>query len=320
MAHNLTVRRDGAVEMAYIQGLSPWHGLGNSVEKGTSIDGWIKAAGMDWSVGSSKVHYQFGNEDFIVDDRIVLHRGDTGAALGVVSSSYKIVQPRETLEFFQDLVESVGLEMVSAGTLFGGRRFWATALIGEEALLDSRDVVKGYLLISTSADGSLATTVRHTSVCVVCDNTLRMAHSSEGAKVRTVHSAQFDPEAAKKTLGAAPRTFSSFMEVARRLASAPMTEVQALELTQDLVESEGKTSARIMELFRGAAQGSELDGRRETAWAWLNAVTEWGNHEKRGKSESHKLNSALFGSGDRLMVRGLEAAMEFAGIEELEDA
>ena len=83
-----------------------------------------------------------------------LHRSDNDAPLGIVSSSYEIVQPNEAFDFFRDLIHSIGLEINTAGTLFGGKRYFVSAKIGEQALIQN-DNIRGYLLFTTSADGTL---------------------------------------------------------------------------------------------------------------------------------------------------------------------
>src|SRR6202044_3294118 len=101
--------------------------------------------------------------------------------------NFKIVQPGAVLEFFRDLTAAAGFTLETAGTLFGGKRFWALAAIGETAsIADPADKMKGYLLLSTACDGSMATEARYTTVRVVCNNTLSSARSA-GAKVRVTH-------------------------------------------------------------------------------------------------------------------------------------
>jgi len=48
MAHNLEML-NGQAQMAYV-GETPWHGLGTQVEADITVDGMIKAAGLDWTV------------------------------------------------------------------------------------------------------------------------------------------------------------------------------------------------------------------------------------------------------------------------------
>ena len=45
MSHELTTRADGRVEFAYLASDgTPWHGLGQALDDGTSLDAWREAA------------------------------------------------------------------------------------------------------------------------------------------------------------------------------------------------------------------------------------------------------------------------------------
>lgn len=109
-----------------------------------------------------------------MSDRFVLARSDTQAALSVVSGDYQVVQPKVVLEFYRDLVEQRGYPLETAGALAGGRKVWALARTGPVAGVadDAADKLGAYVLLATSCDKTLATTVTFTSVRVVCQNTL----------------------------------------------------------------------------------------------------------------------------------------------------
>ena len=133
-------------------------------------------------------------------DLKALYRSDNNAPLSIVGSDYNIVQPGEVVDFFSDLLESHNMEMSSCGSLFDGRRFFATAKLNDITIIPG-DVITGYLLIATSLDGSLATVAKTTSVRTVCSNTLTMAMNEKTANVIKVpHSTQFD---ASKEIGRA---------------------------------------------------------------------------------------------------------------------
>jgi phage/plasmid-like protein (TIGR03299 family) len=314
MSHELTMRDDGTVEMAYV-GERPWHGLGTKLPEGTPVAEWIGAAGMEWTVEQSPVEFMVGDEKHSFPDRFVLHRSDNHLSLGVVSSDYCILNPAECLQFFDDLVTSVGLSLETAGTMFGGKRFWALARIGEQAMIDNHDRIKGYLLLSSSADGLRATEARHTSIRVVCRNTLRMSDMKDAeGQVKISHRSQFVAENVKRKLGIAPKTFETFMENMRRLADVRMSDAKAETMTRKLLgkdeEKTGKRFEKVMELFRGAAVGSELPGVQGTAWGWLNSVTEAVDHHAKSKSDARKLDSILFGAGEKLKATALGQALE----------
>lgn len=323
MSHELTTRANGTTEMAYV-GKTPWHGLGQQLTEGASIENWTVAAGMNWRVKRSKVRYfadAGGTDQRTWDDNHVLLRSDTGAPLGLVSDGYKVVQPKTVLEFFRDLTDNAGYQLHTAGTLFGGRKFWALAKVAD-AYVQGADKVGGYLLLSTSCDGSMATECRETTIRVVCNNTLSMARDA-GHKgvIKVGHRSVFNADAVKGRMLDSAEHFATFMDQTRRLASIRVTNAMAEEFVRKLLrpsETElnreietiraPKGEAEILSLFRGNAMGGTLLGVAGTAWGLVNACSEYVDHRQTAKSDSHRLDRAFFGSGDALKTRAFDLA------------
>lgn len=321
MVAAVTTRQTGFAEMAYV-GETPWHGLGQSLKEGASIETWRQAAGMDWSINRCPVQYGLGGDIQTCEDAHVLFRSDTKASLGIVSPRYQVVQPAEVLEFFRDLTETNGYSLNTAGTLFDGKRFWALAKVGEDAVVMGEDRVGGFLLLSTSCDGSLATTAKFTTVRVVCNNTLSMALKKSAASAGTFtlrHTTKFDPQQAKDKLGLATGQFSEFMLAARNLAKKSVTNKKAGDFVESLLKDTktvlsdnvrgSRQYARIMGLFNGSAMGGTLLGAEGTLWGLVNATTEFVDHHARAQTIDARLTSAWFGRGDELKSAALERAL-----------
>ena len=315
MSHELTVRANGAVEFAYLASDgTPWHGLGQALQDGTSIDGWREAAGMDWRIRRSQVRYAVDRdaEQFItLPEQHVLFRSDTNAPLGVVSNKYQVVQPGEVIEFFRDIAKAGGLELSAAGTIYGGKRFWATAKIGEAAPASVADKIGGYILISTSADGSLATEVRRTTVRTVCKNTLQMAMADAKASIKVSHRSVFDPASVKEFMGLNTAAWDSFRHTVTRLANIEMLEDEAVEMTARVFgggEKVRETAGykKVLSLFNGEGMGSTLDGVMGTRWGFLNAVTEYADHHVRARTDENRFVASQWGAGADLKARTLE--------------
>lgn len=321
MVAAVTVRKDGKAEMAYV-GELPWHGLGEKLEQGASIEEWQVSAGMDWRIQRSMVRYVPGaGKDFItLPDQHVLFRNDTGLALGIVSDKFKVVQPAQVLEFFRDLVETAGFQLTTAGTLFEGRRFWAQAEIGAEGIVVGDDVVKGKLLLATAADGTLKTTARNCAERVVCNNTLSIALGEKGRhEVAISHRSRFDPKAVKTQFGLAANGFNMFMVQARQLSKRSLTTEKAEAFVETLLTATkivthddvraSKAYQQIMGLFEGAGKGATLRGVEGTLWGVTNAVTEYVDHLARAATQSNRLSSAWFGRGDALKSEAWDRAV-----------
>lgn len=321
MSDAVTVRKNGFAEMAYV-GAKPWHGLGQALEPGAAIETWQRAAGMDWQIHRTPVCFATHDDEVeVMAGRDVLYRSDTREGLGVVSTRYQIVQPGEVLEFFRDLVTDNGYELTTAGTLFGGSRFWALASIGEEETIVGNDRVGGYLLLSTSCDGSLTTSARRTTVRVVCNNTLTMAlQAIDQPECRVSHATTFQPAAVKAELGLARDAFHDFTAAARDLAKVRLTQKSADEFLETLLTDTRTVTAKtvpntapfraIRQLYDGAGQGAQLAGSKGTAWGLVNAVTEYVDHHAAAKNDSNRLANAWFGRGEKLKTEALQRTLE----------
>jgi len=66
---------------------------------------------------------------------------------------------------------------------------------------------------------------------------------------------------------------------------------------------------KVQALFDGQGRGAELAVAKGTAWGLLNSVTEFVDHERRARSQEHRLDSAWFGQGAALKQRALDQAL-----------
>lgn len=318
MAHHLTITNAGTAEMAFV-GATPWHGLGQILLPDASIEEWRHAAGMDWEIKRTNVQYTNG-ELHNWNDNHVLYRSDTNNPLAIVSPKYKEVQPMQVLEFFRDMVEKNGFSLETAGTMKGGRRFWALANTGLGGEVVDGDNVKSYLLLVTSCDGGLATTAQFTSVRVVCNNTLQMSlGESLGTRVSVRHSTAFNPNSFKAELGLnANEVYADFMDRMKGYANTSLSGSQAEEIIEAMFAKKGVTIPirvtkgfkSVMQLFNGVGKGSQIDGVAGTAWGLVNAVTEYSDFHIRAKNQEYRLDSAWFGAGRSLKENILELVAE----------
>jgi len=289
--------------MAYV-GQVPWHGLGESLPAGQPLEVWLTEAGLAWSVLEKPVQFAPDHDLRFFDGHKVLYRSDTQAALSVVTDRYKVVQPREVLEFYRDLVKDQGFQLETAGSLKGGRKVWALARTGEEMLLQGQDKVKAYLLLATAYDGSLATTAQFTSVRVVCNNTLQMAVGNTEAAVRVRHNTDFDANAVKAQLGLQVSAWATFRSAVTRMANTKISPEKAKHILVNLFgdeelpsDDQPKAVGKVLDLFNGGAVGSDLDSAKGTAWGLINSITEHIDFHQRARSQDNRLHSAWFGNG-----------------------
>lgn len=302
--------------MAYA-GQRPWHGLGNKLAQGQSIEQWKKSAGMDWAIEESEVRYITGRNGVgmlsAYPEQKVLYRSDTQAPLAIVSKRFKVVQPGEILDFYRDLTELGGFELETAGVLREGRKVWALARTGQSVQLKGKDQVDGYLLLATACDGTLATTAQFTSVRVVCNNTLQIAVGDRQGAIKVPHRSHFDPEVVKQQLGITVAAWDGFVARMKALVATPVDpdSVDGLlrrvltypaQLGQARVINEQAVRS-VRALYDGGGKGATLASSRGTAWGVLNSVTEYVDHHRRARSDDYRRDAAWFGQGARFKQR-----------------
>jgi phage/plasmid-like protein (TIGR03299 family) len=122
---------------------------------------------------------------YVIDDRVATVRSDSGAHLGITSSSY---EPHQYGPWLIDELGSIldvaagDLGVGSAGELKRGAYAWVQIEVPDGITIGG-DTVRPFILAATSADGSMATTYRSCVQRVVCDNTLDCAMAERGNAV-----------------------------------------------------------------------------------------------------------------------------------------
>ena len=334
MAHLLDMSNN-RVNMAY-HGETPWHGLGQRLTPGADLTTWQAEAGMEWEALKAPVEYTrqiVGLNGMpqsvrdVADNNFVLYRNDTGAALSMVTDRYKAVQPKTVIEFFRDLTERYGYQLETCGSLKGGARIWALANTRNAVMLPGQDKVNGYLLLSTSFDGSQPTAAQFTSIRVVCNNTLSMTEGNALA-IKTRHSTEFNASDVKIKLNVGD-AWVEWSEKARRLAETSVTRSQQVKLLLDAyygldteekiaahkeADKEGKIDKFIERLAVAfaSAPGSDLASARGTLWGAVNAVTYDIDHQGSGRTNESRFIAAQWGNGAAIKARIWEACNKLA--------
>ena len=309
--------------MAYV-GDRPWHGLGNKLAAGQSIEQWRKDAGMDWEIKESAVSFVCGKDGIgslhEYPEQKVLFRSDTKRPLAVVSKRFQVVQPEEILEFYRGLTEDAGFELETAGVLREGRKFWALARTGQSTTLKGKDQVNGYLLLATACDGSLATTAQFTSVRVVCNNTLQIALGDNRGAVKVPHRSAFDAEAVKQQLGITVAPWARFVSQMKDLVACPVDPNSVEGLLRRVLVYPGQPGKApvvneqavrsVRALYDGGGRGAQLASSRGTAWGLLNSVTEYVDHHRRARSDDRRREAAWFGQGATFKQRAWDELVQ----------
>lgn len=322
MAHELDLS-SGKPAIAFVGDRKAiWHGLGQSLTRNSPIETWEVESGMNWKILESEVGFKSSEEEsFSFPGKKVLYRSDNKMPLSIVSESYKLVQPKEVLEFFRDIVSDAGMYIDTAGCLFDGKRFWASAYTNNALILKSGDRIDGNLLLTTSCDGTNATSASFVATRVVCNNTLNVAlgeADSKKSRVKVSHRTTFNASAIKNSMGIIDSSWDYFKDNVLTLNKINLTDKDVKSFITRLVsedigdvkDPEFREIEKIMSLYSGKGMGSDLC--YGTAYGVLNAVTEHIDWHGSQHSDSSKLWNAIQGKGADFKVEAFNELLKLA--------
>lgn len=302
-----------------LTGEPAWHKLGNYLQADAPIEEWATQGGFNWEAIKAPVQYHDGKDMQTMSDRFVIHRSDTGAPLSVMSSNFRITQPRQVIEFFRDIIDAGNAKMETAGMLAGGSKFWAMARFDDSFSLPGDGEILPYLLLATSLDGSMSNTAMLTTVRVVCQNTLALANNASGKSVvRIPHSTDFDVERVKRQLGLLESGWAKFKQDATDMTKRTVSRKDAVQFFLDVLYPDESdidlTVPRpaltgLIETYESGI-GQMTQSAKGTVWGLINACTRYVDFGKNTASTDTRLQQAWFGAGANLKARAYSEALK----------
>lgn len=315
MAHEIDMTTGKAA--VFVTGEPPWHRLGTVVKEAVTGSEALKLAHLDWTVEQWPIQAVKGVIRRPVTRNLANVRSDTHGVLGVVSERYRVFQNQEAFDFMDDLVGEKLAMYETAGSLQGGRRVWLLVRIPKEYRAGRDDLIKPYLLLVNTHDGSGPLRMIPTTIRVVCQNTLNLAlqgtSESSGEIIRHHQCLQDRVEAARQKLGIMVRRFDQFNDEMQVLSRRSVDMLWLANYFDALlpVPTDMASQSRHEKIVQRWEENFDnprntLPGIRGTAWGAFNAVSEWADHQRNFRgldqrmSDERRLNSIWFGSSDRI--------------------
>lgn len=320
MSHNIE-NKNGRYSFAFTGSRDQiWHRLGQELPDNASRAEWLAASGFNYHVTKADAFAQSSQGDLIPAPYKFLVREDTSHVLGVATDQYQIVQPADIWEWFENYITvDERFHIDAAGVLSNGERLWATARFnGGVDVAGDRHVAR--LLMSTSFDATQATRNEATMTRVVCQNTLRLAHSNAKAVVKTRHSTRFQGGQVAKELAQIAQSFAEYKALGDAMAQTAITKEQVSALFKSLLDIPAdqprhQTSTRKLNQFADLkdayfATQRERNSNRDDVWTALQAVTRYVDHTRSTRNADNdvvgRFDSGTFGSGDAMKSRAMD--------------
>lgn len=297
----------------------PWHKEGQSVNGLATSAEAIKASGLDWQVDVEPVYLANGDE---VEDSKAIVRQTDKKVFNVLGNRYTPLQNHEAFEFFDGIVGEDEAIYETAGSLKGGKIVWLLAKLPDYIRIgNSDDVVKKYVLLANSHDGSSPVTVMTTPIRVVCNNTLNVALKGQQTRIKVRHTknmvAKLDQ--GKYTLGIVNKVYSELADIFNGMDAVSInTETMDTYLNNVLNGGKDEVATRtenvIDDVKRVYEEGAGVDDPailhgRDNLWRLYNSLTEYVDHYKNYRSDTDVLHAISMGSGATIKERAFKEAL-----------
>lgn len=293
MSHNLDITNGQASFVSARE--DAWHHLGTVLPAAfTAEDAMVHGHLGGWNVRKAPLFAEVGECRLEIPNRYAVVRDnpivpDQIDVLGNVGEAYRILQNEDLAGLLDALVDESGANFQTAGAIDGGRKVFVTLKLPGGVRIGGADPVDNYIAAMTSHDGSSSTTLMVTPVRIVCQNTMNLAFQNSTNQFRIRHTSGANKILLQQAREALEFTFNyldGFQEEAEQLINTTLTQGQF----EALIEREFGAPADAPTVTRTRADNKLAEmaelfsdsfthaGVRQTAWAGLNALTEWHDH------------------------------------------
>ena len=265
-----------------------WHRLGQKFDEPLTAAEAIDACNADYTVtkqpiavltqeimdlikGGSPMIPTETLKDLILKNKVATVRDDSNAALGIVSSSYGVVQNKDAFAFLDKIVSgSVDSDeehpiIECAGILGEGERVFITVKFPDTIQLDDegKDIVNMYLVFTTSHDGSGAVKCMVTPIRVASNASLNLSMLGNSGKISMRHSSNIMNRMDLTNLENASMAYHSLnlFKNYKKALEQTVEDLKAKTLTQQQVENVIAKTLFSAEQYKVFIETRDLDAQ-----------------------------------------------------------
>lgn len=300
-----------------VTGTQAWHGLGIVVEDAPSPDAALQIAGLDWTVDPAPIYAMHTHTPtdevsrIVCEDHVANVRSDTREVLGIVGAGYQAIQNKELAELVWKASDEGAIPRVeSAGSLKNGRITFMCSRM-ETMLVGDKDPLAPYFSLINGNDGTRSLLGMGHTQRVVCNNTADYAifqaeRSGNIVSMRHTSSIKERVKQIGQMFEGKTQQLAEFKERADALYARRLNTKEVQQFFLDVYTNhidripspypnvaKSDSGRKEDERLRRKAEktvGSWLmnfdsptctkNGCSGSAWAALNAITEWSDHQR----------------------------------------
>lgn len=305
----------------------------------TSASDVARQAGLDWSVSLHPIAtlYQIPGKGLpmhipVNNKQAVVKTTPTGEVvpLGIVGNKYKPLQNAELFSVLDTLIDSGDARYAAAGEYAAGAKVWMLMQLPIEMEIKG-DPHAAFLLAKTTHDGSGSVLIRPIIERLFCHNQINKIYRATDKRhtymLRHTTNSKLDVNDVRGILDIAYTTIDDYTVMSEAMLERQVTRQQAVDYFKkvfplpskvedtplDLLSTGEKVQrtnalnhrARSLDIYENSPTQENI---RETAFGLWQAVVEYADHGKPGKSRSLGVRT-MSGGSDSLKIRAQELAL-----------
>lgn len=314
-----------------------WSAFGDDAV-GDTAEEVCKNAGLTWNARIEPLFDQRGEK--LTHKQRGVFRDDTNECLGIVGKSYHVAQPQRVAGLAHEMTGSGLLEWNKVSVTNNGANAMFNLALPDEVVINGNEPIQGYMTLMNSHDGSGAIKIIPETLRLNCGNQIAMMIASAKQKENGIfsirHTSRMEDMIAQaiKAINMSNSMLLDWAENAEKMMTVEMdmgdrTEfyIQHLGLKRDddLIDkvenpfglaTRGKNILKTLADLEGQEQ-NQIGDMNNTLWQALNVVTDFIDHEwvttKDGKVNEKRVDSAIYGPGQRMKLKTYKSALQIVG-------
>jgi phage/plasmid-like protein (TIGR03299 family) len=327
-----------------------WHGkVGIDVSDCESSEEVIKKAKLDFEVAKCPIsakmpinEYNFerndgdfinGNFYYEVEDNFATFRTDKLIPLGFVRSRYEVVQNIKAFEFFDRAIGD-DIQFDRAGYFGYGHKMFISAKITKPTIVNDRDIVDNYLILTNSHDGKEGVNIIISPIRMICLNQLHSLSKFKEITIKHNTGANSQLDVLPKVLGLVKQELEKGEEVFRKMHEVKIdtkflkgiickTILSEEELANPNFETDNfindlfardmkavnksNISTRklntMIEIYDYSCNGIGQQEIKNSAWGVLNGITGYYSNVKEFNDGKTRMHNLIWGTESRYIER-----------------
>lgn len=268
MENTITFNENATEERIHASNTQLFRGKGVDVSNlNNNPEAILAAAGLDWKAVKVPLQMVGRNEVRSLPEFKALVNSKTGQALAAVGSNYQPFQNEEMVNQFSVFAEKGGMNIATAGQLYGGRRVFVVADMDASFSLGGQDPTRLQAIFSTGHGGGASTRLSINALRQICLNGLCIW--AEFTSFALNHRGTWTPRHSanvQQVLSEAIRRFGSYEAKARLLWDTPINEEQSRQIVAELLQpallaevAEQPIEREVPQALSALSGGSVLD-------------------------------------------------------------